>query len=328
MTLSNITQCVVASAVSPALAAPCRGELTAPEVDRIIRETREAFASGDVRRLAELVELPAASGDTRSNVERCDELLRLPRAENVAILLEGFSARTIDRELRCPGSGRWACPPGAVRVICEYHLPAAVKVPPLYDLEVHAICFVPCDGRWKWYMPKGMFLGYPWGYTFGASDAAYHSTVLALEARDYRTIYEMIDPDCLPSGMTLEAWLSSVRERVAAVDRAEEESKAAREAARIEGRPMPKDTAPPFVAIGQFGDKAESHYVNDEKTIAYVSHLWDKADKLKEPVPYETFVKRGDRWYWQPKPEYTLWPLATNSPTTTQPATAPSKQER
>jgi hypothetical protein len=297
-------------------------ELTPSTTEQIVREIRDALAAGDAQRLSDLVVFPERNDDKRSNLERAKELVEGDQSRACRMMipfLEGLALRTIDREPRWPGVGHWEGPADARRVIFEQAVPVEITARYGPRVALRAFMFVKEGDRWKWRMPSAM-VPLSWEYSCESAENSYHALVMALDAREYRTIYDLIDPELLPSGPDRDAWLSVVRERTATVDQGAARSEAARNAAKAEGRPIPKDIPPPFVAKSLCGlGKGEAHYANEEKTVANVSDRWNFAAKHPGPVPYETFVKRGDRWYWQPKPEYTLWPLVTNTPPATQP---------
>jgi hypothetical protein len=297
------------------------------DAERILGEIRTAWSAGDSQRVADLIEFaPAVENDSRGGLERAQELCSTDRGRQFAVMLQGLAFRSMDRYV-CAPSRNCGSPSDGVRVIFEKSLPAELASRPAGPrLEVWSFIFVHREGHWKWYWRGGIVPWHPWDYKVDTAESTYVAVLQAQDSRDYLTIHEIIEPGLLPSGMSLDSWLQAVAGRVAAMDQDEEQENADRKLAETERRPMPKRRTPPFVAIGQCGYKAETHYVDEGRTIAQVSHLWDQAEKLKGPVPYEIFVKRGDRWYWQPKPEYTLWPLATNGPTSTQPAAEAPKQ--
>lgn len=333
--LSPVRLAAATAAVAVLVVGAAASELRPDDAERVLGEVRSALAAGDAASLADCVEFISRGAQDEDGLRRAEELVARPEGRAFAAFFNGLSVRSVDQELRCPAMLSWPGPADAWRAIFEQRTVLTFNVDNPYDLEVRAFYFVERDGRWRLVWTSAAVPGCPWEYRFRTPEYAHHALFTALNARDFATLYELIDPACRPPGMAREAWTEVVQQRMRVNDRWEADRAAAREAARTTGGPAPRSKDdPPYVVIGNFGDKGKARFVDDAQTVARVSHLWDQADKLKGPVPYETFVKRGTRWYWQPKPEYTLWPRTgdqpasqpASRPATTQPASGPTSQ--
>ena len=299
------------TAVCFATRAPA-SELTGPNAERILDRIHSAMLAGDPNQLLQMIEWDPNTSFPGTPMERCQKMCGPDGVRAFGMHLERLHWRSVDRYRREPASSPSLLgPPDAVRVIFERTPPVETSPAGTGGKEVRAFLFVEREGQWKWYWLGGIGPWAPWEYKWDTPDWAYTSVLHAIEARDYRSVREMIDPALLPPQQSLDAWVATVGERTAAVDRAKEQIEAARAAAKAQGRPAPADVPPPFVAVGDYGFKAEARFQDDNHTVAHVSHLWNPSDRAR-PVPFEVFVKRGDRWYWQPRAEYSLWPLATN----------------
>jgi hypothetical protein len=318
--------CTLVGAVlrNAAIASP--EELGADEAQARIRVVADAFATGDGARVAETLAFPSALADGPEAVRaEADRLAKSGFAKMIPLYFASLDVWAVDAYLRGPGVHEDAAPQKASRVLCRSRLPALSSK--ANRVTVFALFFVSADGDWRLFWRQRALPWLTWEYGFSTPEEAHASVIAALDWRDFRTVYEVIDPTSLAAGIPMAEWLRAVQTRQAAIDTWEADRAAARATAKAEGRPQPADPPPPFVIIAHRAHVASARYEDDGKTVAQVSHLWDYADKLKGPVPYETFVKRGERWYWQPKPEYTLWPLVTNAsalPPASQPAQSAS----
>ncbi len=317
--------------INPTVQAHPRGfaaDLTSEQAQRILADIGAAFASADARALADLVEFAPVGGKSAPSLERAQTLVGARPAFPMSTYFEGLTVRSIDHYRRFPSDAHPECPADAVRVIFERAKPGDRPPHERPRVEVRAFLFVEREGRWKWYWLGGIGPWHRWEYAFDTPESGNSSLLKAIDGRDFRTVYELTDPTQLPANVPLNAWLQMVQERQAAVDKWQADCVAAGIAARAEGRPQPVDPPAPFLTMAHAAHVVTARYQDDQQTVAHVSHLWDYADELNGPVPYETFVKRGDRWYWQPNPRYTLWPLATNMPTSQpdakQPTTGPA----
>ena len=299
-----------------------------PQAEEALRALVRAIESGDERQIAQHLSIAPEHAEAAELPRK----LASPAGRDLVLpKLAAMSVQSVDRFMRGPGFHHDAAPEGALRVLCRAARPG--EAPDTATYTMYGLFFVPRGGRWCLYWPDAIGPWQTWDYNWTTPERAHAAVIEALEHRDYSGLYEMLAPDARPTDMASSDWVGIVAARQAVVDRWEAERAAERKAAQTTGWPAPGSTDdPPLIAIRYRARSVRARYLDDAQTVAQVSHLWDKADKLKGPVPYETFVKRGTRWYWQPKPEYTLWPRTgdppasqpAGRPATTQPASGPT----
>jgi hypothetical protein len=81
-------------------------------------------------------------------------------------------------------------------------------------------------------------------------------------------------------------------------------------------------------ALGQMNGTADGLDVETvtEGTTTVARVWWLDQEHRRDPLGAETFIQRAEKWYWQPKPKYTAWPVGSNAPAASQPASESQKQ--
>ena len=128
-------------------------------------------------------------------------------------------------------------------------------------------------------------------YSIQRPDWALRAVQAALQEGDLGSVHDLIDP-VLTTGIDRSEFVRMAGERLARIGYPDATS-------------QPIGPPPGAKSV----DWRAEQYREGDAQMARVRLLGKPAEQT-----FETFIQRGAGWYWRPKPEYTVWPIAAPAP--------------
>lgn len=284
---------------------------------------RDASRIGNATYAAGWDQVPESVRDEQLEQQmHSDDQARKDQFESMRMLFLRLSVRQVDSTVPYGIQQKIGWPDRpftkAVRMMCTFQTTPELPFPAELD-HVVALYFVHRPQGWQYYCDPYLWWDH-WSYDTSTPEEAWQSIMRAIWRRDVTGVYDMIDPQMLVD-VDRAAFLRTTRDRLEQNDQRKAAEEAARKEARADRRQVPKLQPPPFLARDPHTSGSSKREV--ERSIedgTEVARIW-RLTPSGERATFETFVKRGERWYWKPKPEYTVW---HDVPAATDPATQPA----